>query len=107
MKKIFIMMIGLLFAVSTAFASPSTQSDVVTMSKADSQALFGDSSVSVVALGSDELQSTKGEGFWGGVFGGLVYTDYQLYSYYRYDSWGWNQGDFWTGVGVGAGLFPW
>ena len=45
MRKMFIMMFGLLFVASAAFASPSTKGDMVTMNKADSQVLFGDSSV--------------------------------------------------------------
>ncbi len=63
MKKLFIMMFGLLFVASATFASPSANGDMMSMSKTDSQVLFGDSSVNVVALNSDEMKATEGEGF--------------------------------------------
>ena len=73
MKKIFIMMFGLLFVASAAFASPTAKGDMVTMNKVDSQVLFGDSSVNVIALGSDEMEVTEGE-FWPIFWGLTLYT---------------------------------
>ena len=61
MNKFFIMMIGLLFTASAVLASPNAKADFVTLDKADSQVLFGDSAVSVVALGHDEMMATEGE----------------------------------------------
>ncbi len=40
MKKIFIMMFGLLFVASAAFASPTAKDDMVTINYVDSQSLF-------------------------------------------------------------------
>ncbi len=61
MNKFFIMMIGLLFTASAVFASPNAKADFVTLDKVDSQVLFGDSAVSVVTLGHDEMMATEGE----------------------------------------------
>ncbi len=61
MNKFFIMIIGLLFTASAVFASPNAKADFVTLDKVDSQVLFGDSAVSVVALSHDEMMATEGE----------------------------------------------
>ena len=59
MKKLFIVMFGLLFVASTTFASPIAKGDMMSISKTDSQVLFGDSSVNIVALGSDEMKKQQ------------------------------------------------
>jgi len=61
MRKIFIMMFGLLFVASTTFASPSVKGDMVTMNKVDSQVLFDMSknNIDVVVLKSDEMMHTN------------------------------------------------
>jgi hypothetical protein len=72
------------------------------MNKADSQVLFGDSSVDVVALGSGEMEATKGEFwpiFWGvtlfsaryanaPTYGGSTYSG-PYYSSRRYSPYNW------------------
>ncbi len=103
MKKLLAVFVSLFVVSSVAFAKPSVESDFATMSKADSQFLFQEGA-KVASLDQAELKSTEGEGFLGGVIGGLIYTDYQLYFGGGWSSW--NQRDFWTAVGVGAGLFP-
>ena len=60
MKKILVVVVSLLAVSSVAFAKPSVESDIATISKADSQFLFQDG-VKVVALGNDEMKSTQGE----------------------------------------------
>ncbi len=61
MKKIFIIMIGLLFTASAVFASPNANGEFATISKADTQMLFGSSSFSAVALSSAEMEVTEGK----------------------------------------------
>jgi len=71
MKKIFIIMIGLLFAASAAFATPSSKGDMLSMNKADIQILFADVSsvkstvdyANIVILNNDELSNTQGKGW--------------------------------------------
>ena len=55
MKKLYVIIISLLFTASAVFASPNAKADFVTL---DTQVLFGDS---VVALGHDEMLATEGE----------------------------------------------
>lgn len=64
MKKSFFIVTGLIFAVSTAFASPSDQMDFTTMSKADSQVLFGHNDQDTLTLEFDEMKNTEGEAIW-------------------------------------------
>ena len=59
MKKLFIVMFGLLFVASATFASPSAKGDMMSMSKADSQVLFGDGTANVVALSSNEMKKQQ------------------------------------------------
>jgi hypothetical protein len=77
MKKIFIMMFGLLFAVSTAFASPTAKGDMVVMNKADSQFLFN-GKANVIALNNEEMIKTEGE---------LIPFIVGAYNVYRYTRW--------------------
>jgi len=95
MKKLFIMMFGLLFVASATFASPSAKGDMITMSKADSQVLFGDSSVNVVALGSDEMKATEGE--WIRIAIWAVDRGYQTYKAWSHSS------RFWYPISLGWG----
>ena len=64
MKKIFIIMIGLLFTASAVFASPNTKVDIATLNNTDSQMLFDDiSDMNMITLGSTEMEATEDE--WG------------------------------------------
>jgi hypothetical protein len=63
MKKILIMMFGLLFAVSTVFASPTAKGDMVVMNKADSQFLF-DGKTNAITLNKSEMATTEGKWLW-------------------------------------------
>ncbi len=94
MKKIFFMVVGLLFTASVVFASPNSKVEFATISKTDTQMLFGSESVDVVALSSDEMLATEGE--WWSVFFylGLSTISYlnapsyddKIYSGYPYQS---------------------
>lgn len=64
MKKLFFTLIGLMFAVSTAFASPSDKVNFTTISKTDSQVLFGKSQTSATIIKEKEMINTKGELWW-------------------------------------------
>lgn len=69
MKKSFFIVTGLIFAVSTAFASPSDQMDFTTMSKADSQVLFGhnDMSQQVSILDEQQMHDLQAKGWWSNI----------------------------------------
>lgn len=71
MKKLLFIVIGFMFAVSMAFASPSDQMDFTTMSKADTQMLFGEKQKvaqgKIILLNSEQLQSTQAKGWWSSV----------------------------------------
>lgn len=69
MKKLLFTVIGFMFAVSTAFASPSDQMDFTTMSKADTQMLFGhdDMSQQVSLLSEDQMHQTQAQGWFSGI----------------------------------------
>lgn len=74
MKKVLLTMVGCLFAVTTAFASPA-KADIegLILNKADASAMFGDANMEKVALlGADEMKSTEGE-FWP-IFWALSYA---------------------------------
>jgi len=60
-KTVSIITISLLTAMTLVTASPSTKCDMVTINKADSQILFGGSSINIVALGSDEISVMEGK----------------------------------------------
>ena len=77
MKKIFIIMIGLLFTASAVFASPNTKVDFDTLNNTDSQILFDLDSVSAITLSNDEMVATEGE------FVPLVYWAYTGYRGWR------------------------
>ena len=94
MKKFFIMIIGLMFVTSATFASPNAKAEFATMSKTDAQVLFGNNSVDVIVLGSDEMVATEGE-LWSVFFYlGLATISYlnapsyggSIYSGYPYQS---------------------
>lgn len=70
MKKLLFTVIGFMFAVSTAFASPSDRVDFATMSKADTQMLFGHHNMSQQAalLNEDEMHQTQAKGWFRRIF---------------------------------------
>jgi hypothetical protein len=89
MRKFFIMMFGLLFVASTAFASPSVKGDIVTMNKADSQILFDISKESIdindmdiIVLNSDEMTHTNAKGWFSRAWKRLTrYVNRHFYDY--------------------------
>ncbi len=98
MKKLYIMIIGLLFTASAVFASPTTKVEFATMSKTDTQVLFGNDSTDVVALSSNEMITTKGE------FVPFVYWAYTGFRGWRAISTAWRWGPYGF---VGGGFSGW
>ena len=69
MKKILFMVIGFMFAVQTAFASPTLNTmNCNSINKSDSITLFGKIQNSAITLDINEMQNTEGE-FWPIVYG--------------------------------------
>ena len=97
MKKIFVFMIGLLFAASAACASPSSKGDMMSMSKADAQVLFADAgsvkstvnNVDISILNNDELTKTEAKGWFSRAWKRLRHYVNRHYSDYRTDKCYW------------------
>jgi len=69
MKKLLFIVIGFMFAVQTAFASPTGDGmNFSSINKSDSIVLFGKIQNSAVTLNINEMQNTEGE-FWPIVYG--------------------------------------
>ena len=69
MKKILFMVIGFMFAVQTAFATPTDgKINFNSINKSDSVVLFGTEQNRAVVLNINEMQNTEGE-FWPIVYG--------------------------------------
>ena len=67
MKKILFMVIGFMFAVQTAFASPTgDKMNLETLNKSDAQVLFQDSDMTqqVVLLNEGQMNELKAKGWW-------------------------------------------
>ena len=86
-------MLGIMFAASAAFASPTSNVDFATMNKADVEVLFGNGSANVVALSKNEMKTTEGEFFapviWALTFGwaSTTYLNTLSYTGWTYSSW--------------------
>ena len=68
MKKILFMVIGFMFAVQTAFASPTgDKMNLETLNKSDAQVLFQDDMMNqqVVLLDEGQMNELKAKGWWG------------------------------------------
>ena len=67
MKKILFMVIGFMFAVQTAFASPTgDKMNLETLNKSDAQVLFQDDMMNqqVVLLDEGQMNELKAKGWW-------------------------------------------
>ena len=67
MKKILFMVIGFMFAVQTAFASPTgDKMNLETLNKSDAQVLFQDDMMNqqVVLLDEGQMDELKAKGWW-------------------------------------------
>ena len=67
MKKLLFMVIGFMFAVQTAFASPTgDKMNLETLNKSDAQVLFQDNTMSqqILLLDEDQMNELKAKGWW-------------------------------------------
>ncbi len=80
MLKISKVLLGLVVASGIAFASPTSEFSEQGISKTDSEFLFKNNSVNVVALSSDEMKATEGE--WINVAIWAGYRGYQVWNRY-------------------------